>query len=749
MHASSASLHTLEDELLSEARRRAFYMGRILNYYLPDLDLSTKGLYEKVKSLDSEQKAVDQSAAASPESESDVNDTLQGEECTINAVNDDVAHYSGELSYWNFSMRLNKHVKDLMDTEDQQDIPHYWRVEQLNSSPIAVSKAASTLPPLQIAEFLISVYLKHAAVSYFCFEPHWIVEKMGLIYNKTPHLTPKDAGALVTLLGVLAIGSQHAHLESPKNARTQRETDSHDNELGAVFYQQAARLLPEVIHLGSLESVQGCLLLGLYALPVDASGLGYIYLNLAMKMAMQNGMHRQAPDTVFAPEAISRRSKIWWTVYCLERKISIYHGRPISVRPMDIDVGLPHDEFEPLGQDSISSTSSLRTLIKLVDNLGQAADDILLLRNRNKLQTSGVLTRLISKRDEIKRWWTDLALHKQPFSRPKIHLQLEYCLLRMFLGRPFLVNREVPGLSPDSTSEDALAQQNPTRSTASQSQRQSSRASRATSLVDDCVSAATEAIDLCQALRDNDCGLAAVSYVEYSSCRASLLVLIAFCIRTQTIQCFDHQKRGLEMIREMAATGESARHEILLIEALGRALKRLHLWNQNTSPDSRASPKRPQASYHDFKQWRTLWRADKSVPRSAEPEEQILSSASRSQRTEDTVRQVHRSDLGFVNTEANGSDQQHDTATFGNIVSGVSASNAAPRTFDPSLFGSNSMFPVPNDFYNHSEWQLLERFLAIPDNQFPHAAGMLADSHSLTTSNLRDTNSQDFGGMTF
>lgn len=56
-----------------------------------------------------------------------------------------------------------------------------------------------------------------------------------------------------------------------------------------MLYRQATKLLPEVIHLASLESVQACLLFGLYALPIDASGLGYVYLNLAIKLAMQNG----------------------------------------------------------------------------------------------------------------------------------------------------------------------------------------------------------------------------------------------------------------------------------------------------------------------------------------------------------------------------------------------------------------------------------------------------------------------------
>lgn len=140
------------------------------------------------------------------------------------------------------------------------------------------------------------------------------------MYGKPPELTSKDAGIVAIILGVLAIGTQYAHLESPRNVRTRNGPQSHrEDELGDVFYQQAVRLLPEVIHLGSLESVQGCLLFGLYALPIDASGLGYIYLNLAMKLAMQNGMHRRTPDHVFAPEMTERRNKIWWTVYCLEK----------------------------------------------------------------------------------------------------------------------------------------------------------------------------------------------------------------------------------------------------------------------------------------------------------------------------------------------------------------------------------------------------------------------------------------------
>jgi hypothetical protein len=80
-----------------------------------------------------------------------------------------------------------------------------------------------------------------------------------------------------------------------------------------------AKLLSEVIHAGSLLSVQVLLLLGLYSLPIDASGLSYIYLNLAIKVAIQNGMHRKVSRNVLDPRTKEIRRRIWWTVYCMER----------------------------------------------------------------------------------------------------------------------------------------------------------------------------------------------------------------------------------------------------------------------------------------------------------------------------------------------------------------------------------------------------------------------------------------------
>lgn len=149
------------------------------------------------------------------------------------------------------------------------------------------------------------------------------MEKVNFVYDDPSKLTSKDAGTLAIILNIFAIGTQYAHLESVgrtgKSDETTTSSTEWEGEIGAMFYRQATKLLPEVIHLASLESVQACLLFGFYALPIDASGLAYIYLNLAIKLAMQNGMHRRMPSRTFAPNVIEVRNRVWWTVYCTER----------------------------------------------------------------------------------------------------------------------------------------------------------------------------------------------------------------------------------------------------------------------------------------------------------------------------------------------------------------------------------------------------------------------------------------------
>lgn len=208
----------------------------------------------------------------------------------------------------------------------------------------------------------------------------------------------------------------------------------------------------------------------------------------------------------------------------------------------------------------------------------------------------------------MKEWWSSLpqevvssSLQPPADVRSVMHLQLEYCLVRMFIGRPFLLRRDY---SDSMNNSPAYSESNTVESHATPNGTGVKYSSSRKDLIDDCIEAATEALRICQELRDSGAGLARASYIEYSSCRASLLVLIAYSIQSSSEQFRKLLYNGLGMIRDMSAAGESAQSEVCLIESLERALARLHTGAQQPQRGNIVTPSsHPISDYEAFKHW--------------------------------------------------------------------------------------------------------------------------------------------------
>lgn len=201
----------------------------------------------------------------------------------------------------------------------------YYRAEELQSSSSTLT-ALSSLPPRYVADFLVRVFFKHAETNYFYVERDWFMRRLDMAYDDAASLSRRDVGTVCIIFIVLAIGTQYAYLDSHQERSGNAEEASvpetgpfSEDVVGVMFYQQACRLVPDVITIASLESVQACLLIGVYTLPLDASGLSYIYLNLAVKLAIQNGMHRKYPGEGVDPIVRETRNRVWWTTYTTEK----------------------------------------------------------------------------------------------------------------------------------------------------------------------------------------------------------------------------------------------------------------------------------------------------------------------------------------------------------------------------------------------------------------------------------------------
>lgn len=238
-----------------------------------------------------------------------------------------------------------------------------------------------------------------------------------------------------------------------------------------------------------------------------------------------------------------------------------------------------------------------------------------LLQECRRYEITIILNRIKRLKAESKDWWPSRDTQsaqcfvEKATSRAQVHFRLEFCLLEMFSGRPFILadsqqrshtlreghvgqTRPRPHANPAPCQclENNLAQSSPPWEF----------------LVRDCVGSAEETIQLCLSLKSSRIGLARSSYIEYSACRASLLVLIAYSIFYRTTKFSGPLRTGLSVIKEMVSSGDSARYEVDLLETLESALHRLHALHPAYIPSTANSIDTCGASgYEGFLNWYT------------------------------------------------------------------------------------------------------------------------------------------------
>lgn len=232
------------------------------------------------------------------------------------------------------------------------------------------------------------------------------------------------------------------------------------------------------------------------------------------------------------------------------------------------------------------------------------------LRKSPKGQQQDCLERLLNLRRSLVEWWSTLPevtncrdLNPSgPLFRANVHLKLDYCLTRIFIGRPFLFSN-IRGVNPAAVSTPAPTA--PFKLTTGASKNR-------TIIVTDCIDAALEIVDLCRLLRD-ETGLARASFTEFSSCRAALLVILAQSLTKRTERLRESIDKGMALIKIMSMGVGSARSAVSVIEALERAIRRLEEWSVSRGGNG-TNPGGVESAYDRFKSWEMLWKSGPLSP---------------------------------------------------------------------------------------------------------------------------------------
>lgn len=208
------------------------------------------------------------------------------------------------------------------------------------------------LPPLHIARrFFAAQYSFIGPIFAFTVSKEEFESALFEAYNGLPDATDREACLLYAkLLLVLAFGqlysvNQWVDFRGPP---------------GFAYFVEALSLLPETHEEGSLLCVETLALAGYFLQNMNRRDAAFQFIGRALRMAVSLGLHHEvegispagggggspldsglSTTTMLEDAAKERRRRVWWSVYSMDRILSVKSGNPITIQDEDIGAQLP------------------------------------------------------------------------------------------------------------------------------------------------------------------------------------------------------------------------------------------------------------------------------------------------------------------------------------------------------------------------------------------------------------------------
>jgi hypothetical protein len=296
-------------------------------------------------------------------------------------------------------------------------------------------------PPKSIADFLSTCCYELASDSFFYFDQEDFKAKLDELYSDEASCLRESPLFLCLVLMVFALGSQFAHLK--KGEPLSRQTEGwHDP--GFYFYRLARNLLPTATFEASVDAVQVCHITAVYLLPEHAYDTAYLYLSHALRIAVSIDMHRQRSGARACSRDVEIRHRLWWSVFCLDRTVSIKVGRPASIATTDIHTRLPR-ALPPLDSvqhfDNITFQVANAKLVLIMDSIAKHAS----LESIATAQGTRTTEKL---QDDLHTWkaslssdlWLEGLESRSQGYRALLHLHLNFHFASILLFRSALLS---------------------------------------------------------------------------------------------------------------------------------------------------------------------------------------------------------------------------------------------------------------------------------------------------------------------
>ncbi|KAJ5135915.1 hypothetical protein N7448_004469 [Penicillium atrosanguineum] len=229
-------------------------------------------------------------------------------------------HFVGASSTTHLAKRLNPATTNLA-----------WDVrplyDDLSSLRRPVASALPQLPPFEFAKRLFWVQYSYIGTIFSLIKPREFEERLAFVYHQPPDFSHRETCLIYcqTLL-VIAFGLMYSV----------NQWSGDDGPPGFKYFKHALRFLPDIHEEGSIFFVEVLCYVAYYMQNLNRRDAAFLYIGLALRMAISLGLHQEVSDPSISETDRNRRRRAWWSVYSLDRLLSVKSGNPITIHDEDI-----------------------------------------------------------------------------------------------------------------------------------------------------------------------------------------------------------------------------------------------------------------------------------------------------------------------------------------------------------------------------------------------------------------------------
>ncbi|RBQ81706.1 hypothetical protein FVER14953_04273 [Fusarium verticillioides] len=229
---------------------------------------------------------------------------------------------------------------------------------------------------------------------------------------------------------------------------------------GMNYFILAIEAMPDIRRLyeDPLLSIEVLCLAALFMHATDLLQEAYVTIGQALRISVTKVLNKRFPEALRSSNFEYQR-RLWWTVYCIDRKCAAMLGSPSVMR--DDDISIPFPEIKP--GDESKNAFAIHAILS--SHLGKILDAIYGVHDQQRnflLEVKSILSRVAESYVILRQHLPlDVQQPSQPISRESatLHLLLHQCVI--LTVRPVLFSLLKPLLTSNPVMPDARHSSSP------------------------------------------------------------------------------------------------------------------------------------------------------------------------------------------------------------------------------------------------------------------------------------------------